>query len=104
VLRYTQNDTRPDFFFNVEREGAPVDLTSAVKVEFKLKKPSGGIVTRQLSIIDAPNGEVQGVWGTGDLSEAGEMLGEVLITWGGNAPEHGEEPIKVLVREEYSAS
>lgn len=104
MLRYTKGDTKPDYTFLVQRNGDPVDLTDAQSVQFKLSKPSGAVVTRVLAIVgSAVDGEATGTWAAGDLDEAGEMWGDVVITWNGGDVQHGQDPVRVLVREEFTA-
>lgn len=102
MLRYAVGDTDPDFTLFLERDREPVkNLDLAERVDFKLYKPSGAIVTVQLAVVSAEKGQVQGAWSSSsDLDESGQMYGDVVITWSAGQTEHPIAPVRVLVRAE----
>lgn len=56
-----------------KQEPAPVDITGTT-ITVKLQMPTGIVVNRAGTIVDAPTGRWKYVWADGDLSKAGTWL------------------------------
>lgn len=95
-------NTKPDINLQVRRAGVPVDLTDALTVSFRLKKPSGVIVEIVLSVTDVANGKVSGNFSPGDLNEGGLCYGELVIDWGSGEIQNSRDPFEVYVRPEFA--
>jgi hypothetical protein len=94
-------DTKPDLNFRVKRAGEPVNLTGCT-VLFRLRKPSGAVVEKTLSIVgDATTGRVAGSFGIADLNESGKMLGELVVLFADGTVQHAIDPFDVTVRAEF---
>lgn len=83
VLTYTAGDSEPSFEVQVlDRNGQPLDLTSAVSVEFRAKLTTGAtLITRSGSFTDRANGRVKFTWATTDLETVGIYSIQVRVTW-----------------------
>jgi hypothetical protein len=101
VITLVQNNTKPDLELNLKARRKAFDLTGAT-VQFKLKKPSGAILTKAATISEpATLGRIVVAFGVGDLDEAGECLGEVVVTKTGNIIQNSKYAIPIYVRREY---
>ena len=65
--------------------GAPVDLTAATSVRFRMRSALGGavVVDAQALVVDPDAGTVRYAWQAGDTDlEPGVYLGEWLVSFG----------------------
>lgn len=97
-------DTKPDLSFSIQRGG--VDITDDVTIsgaEFRLRKPSGVVLTRVLALVTRSDGSKrwEGNFGASDLDFTGDSFGEVVVFFGSANPQHGRDPFRVIVRGEY---
>lgn len=100
MIRLVVGNTRPSLNFQCVAGNRPINLTGAT-VQFKLKKPDGVVVTRSLTVVDAPNGRVSGNFGVGDLDQSGTQYGELQITFVDGGVQNAEEPFELIVRPEF---
>jgi BppU N-terminal domain len=75
--------------------GAVIDLAGAT-VSLKWRVDGGTLVTKSMTITDAPNGVCAYTFGTGELV-AGIMVAEVAVTIGGKVTT-SVEPFRFTVR------
>ena len=103
MIVFTRNDTKPELVFELRADGDVLDLSDVASVQLKLRKPSGDIVTRTLTVTNLLTARVEGSFVAGDLDESSEspMFAEIVVTWDSGAVQHSEEPIEVWVRDEY---
>jgi hypothetical protein len=103
VIVFTKNDTKPELVFELRADGDVLDLTDAASIALKLRKPSGEIVTRTLTVTNLTTARVEGSFSAGDLDESSDdpMFAEIVVTWDSGAVQHSEEPIEIWVRDEY---
>lgn len=101
MIVLVKNNTKPDLTLVLKRGGVAVNLTGAT-IAFKLKKPSGATLTKSMTIQGDPiKGKVACSWGAGDLDEAGEHTGEVVVTFSGGAVQNSKYALPVYVRAEF---
>ena len=60
--------------------GAVENLTSATKVEIRLKFPDGTVAVKTATVTDAVAGAVAYTWQLGDTSQAGDLELEFIAT------------------------
>lgn len=86
VLTYAAGDSEPSFDVQlIDRNGSPLDLTSAVSVEFRAKVTTGSAtVTRPGSITTASTGWCRFTWSTTDLATVGIYNMAVRVYWSGS--------------------
>lgn len=103
MLVYTVGDTKPDLIFELQADGDALNLSGA-NVTFTLRKPSGAIVTRPLTVTNVATARVEGSFAYGDLDESSDdpMMGEITVDWGSSLIQHSQEPVEVYVRPEYT--
>lgn len=101
-LRYVIGDTQPDLDFTLERDGEP--LSDVTAVVFKLRKLNSSVVSRDLTLADAPTQRWTGNFAVGDLDQSGAMTGELIATLSDGSTVHGQDTIPVYVRPEYVES
>lgn len=104
MIRYVVGDTKPDLSFVLQEDG--VDVTADVEitaVEFRLKKASV-VLTKPLTLVTHPDGSKawEGNFGVGDLDETGPLFAEIVVFRGSTNPQHGVEPIQVVIRGEFT--
>lgn len=100
MIRLVLGNTRPPLVLQIKQDGVAVNLTGCT-VHFRLKKPSGSIVDRALTVSDPVNGIVTGFFAVGDLNEPGEMYGELEVVFTDGRIQSSEEPIHVIVRPKF---
>ena len=100
MIVLVKGNTKPDLVLALRRGGVAVPLTGAT-VTFKLKKPSGAILTKAMTVSDALKGKVALSWGSGDLDESGACIGEVVVDYGAGAVQNSKYAIEVYVRDEF---
>lgn len=66
-------------------DGAPLDLTTANSVTFKMRKRGSDVVkvSAPATVTDAAAGKVQYAWGANDTDTAGQFDGEFIVSIGG---------------------
>lgn len=104
MIRYVVGDTKPDLSFVIFEDGVDVtadgDITA---VEFRLKK-AAVVLVKQLTLVTHPDSSKawEGNFGVGDLDESGPLLAELVVFRGSTNPQHGAEPIEVVIRGEFT--
>lgn len=86
VLTYTAGDSEPAFDVQIlDRNGAVLDLTSAVSVEFRAKLTTGATtITRVGSITTPGTGRCRFTWTTSDMAVVGIYNLQVRVYWSGS--------------------
>lgn len=100
VLTYTAGDSEPSFEFVVyDRDGSPLDLTTATALEFRAKLTTGAtLVSRSCSFVDRANGVGKATWATTDLATIGIYNVQVRVTWAtGRWSSHPNDTYDALV-------
>ena len=87
-----RNDLLPAFRVPLFADGAPLDLTNALSVDFIMKStgsPDGITVINAPAVIETPKtgGIVRYDWALGDTAVAGAYTAEVEIHWSGSKPQ-----------------
>lgn len=100
MIVLVKGNTKPDLLLQLKRGGVAVPLDGA-SVTFKMKKPSGNVLTKAMSVTDAAKGKVACSWGLGDLDESGECLGEVQVDFGSGAVQNSKYALQLYVRDEF---
>lgn len=101
MIPLVKGNTKPDLALALRRGGVAVPLAGVTSVTFKMKKPSGAVLTKSMAITDAVKGKVSLSWGEGDLDESGKCLGEVVVDFGSGAVQNSKYAIEVYVRDEF---
>lgn len=73
-------DREPDMEMVCEVNGKPSSLVGALAANLRWKKPDGTISMVGLAIVDAAAGLVRRTWIAGDTDQAGQHLGQVVVT------------------------
>lgn len=84
TLTYTAGDSEPGFQFTIlDRNGMPLDLTTATAVEIRAKLTTGSTtITRSGTFVDRANGVCLATWATGtDLATIGIYNFQARVTW-----------------------
>ena len=106
MIRLIVGDDKPDLVFEIERDGVfGSALTDEIEsVAFKLRKPSGAIVTVSMVLVDADLTKYVGSFAPGDLDEAqpnSPQYGECIVDFVDGSTQHAERPFEIFVRDEY---
>ena len=77
-----QGDLEPDMEIDVTavQGGAPVNLSGAIQLQLRWRKPDKTDSLVNLVAIDLVNGRVKRVWVTGDSDQIGLHKGQVVVT------------------------
>lgn len=104
MISLVVGDTKPDLSFSIRRGGVDItDDPSITAVEFRLRKPSGIVLTKALTKVTVGDGTKrwEGNFGTGDIDFTADGFGEVVVFFGATNPQHGRDPFRIVVRGEY---
>lgn len=102
MIPYVIGDTKPDLNFQLVKDDGITPLPSVDTVSFRLRKPSGEVLTKALTVADAVQQRWVGNFTAGELDEQGEMFGELVVTFADGNVQHSESPVAVFVRAEYT--
>lgn len=85
----------------LDSTGAPIDLTAASSVTFRMRNSSGALVAMAgtATIITAATGYVQYAWGAGDTGAVGGYVAEWVCDFSGLAltvPTNGYVTVQVV--------
>lgn len=100
TLTYTAGDSEPGYEFTIyDRDGQPLNLTTAVSVEFRAKLTTGAtLVNRSCSFVDRANGVCLATWATTDLATIGIYNTQARVTWAsGRWSSHPNDTYDALV-------
>jgi hypothetical protein len=101
VITYTAGDSEPGFEFTIyDRDGQPLDLTTATAAEFRAKLTTGStLVDRSCTFVDRANGRCLATWATAtDLATIGIYNVQVRVTWAtGRWSSHPNDTYDALV-------
>ena len=78
-----RGDLSQPMAMTITRDGAAVDLTLADTVQLHWIDPDDTVSLVELTVVDAPTGEVQRIWEAGDTDVVGTHFGQVVVTTGG---------------------
>lgn len=102
MIELVVNNTKPDVTIVLERGGKPFTLGPSHIVTLRFRKPvTGTVVTVPLTVIDQAAAICVGNFGLGDLNEAGEIRGEIVVDDGSGGIQNAKEPLRIIVRPEY---
>lgn len=104
MITLVVGDTKPDLSFSIQRGGLDItDDNTITAVEFRLRKPSGVVITKVLTKVTRGDGTKrwEGNFGVGDIDFTSDSFGEVVVFFGATNPQHGRDPFRVVVRGEY---
>lgn len=76
-------DLEPDMFLTASVSDTAQDLSDAVSVELRWRKPDGTESLVDLTVVDAATGQYKRVWEAGDTDMAGVHRGRIVVTWDG---------------------
>ncbi len=94
-------NTRPQLSFRIKRGGVDISTDASIdSVLFKLSKSTGQV---NIALV-LTAGRWVGNFGVGDLDSgaAGDLLGEVQVTFTDGGVQNGREPFKVRLRNEFA--
>lgn len=102
MIELVVGNTKPNITIVLQRGGEPFPLSLNHIVTLKFRKPvSGTIVSIVLTKADLPNAVCVGNFGIGDLSEPGDILGEVVVDDGSGGVQNAKDAVRIVVRPEY---
>lgn len=101
MIRYVIGDQKPDLVFQLVQEDGVTPLSSIASCTFKLRKPSGAVLSKSLSLADGTTQRWEGSFGVGEVNESGEMLAELVAVDATGKTQHSIDAIPVYVRPEF---
>ncbi len=103
MIRIVQNEILGERDFQLMKRGAPYVIPINTTIDFRFKKPSGAIVTKTATVIDAATGQIRVTFIAGDFNEIGYYYGETFVMLPGNVViDNLEEPVIIYARAPYT--
>lgn len=75
-----QGDTLKPMPLQVLENGAAFPLEEGDTIVLRYTDPAGSVFEKELDVVDAPTGQLEAVWVTGETAIVGAYLGQVKVT------------------------